>query len=174
MKSQVEACLRPGMSRLSYFLAWLLLNLPNAISLVLTLKEMEAKLKGTNENSFVCNFRGTKLRAVTGISVPYFVPEEQYEKKAIYYGDSQTYDITNLKNKGILMEVMESLALGCNFTFEIHIRKDKKFGNVLEYDNGTISSSGLFQSILDPNGMFLILGAERVKRERADVILASY
>ena len=49
-----------------------------------------------------------------------------------------------------MLEIFEALALACNFTYEIHYRKDRKWGTIIEYSNGTYeSSTGMFDSLIN-------------------------
>ena len=49
-----------------------------------------------------------------------------------------------------MLEIFEALALACNFTYEIHYRKDGKWGTIKEYSNGTYqSSTGMFDSLIN-------------------------
>ena len=71
------------------------------------------------------------------------------DDEKLFHTDSQTYDVTSYSS-GLMLEIFEALALACNFTYEIHYRKDGKWGTIKEYSNGTYqSSTGMFDSLIN-------------------------
>ena len=77
--------------------------------------------------------------------------QPDYRNYSIFYNQTQTYDITDI-SYGFMKDIIETLSQVCNFTYEIHIRKDKKFGTITEFPNGTKVASGMFESLLDDSG----------------------
>ena len=74
----------------------------------------------------------------------------------LFHADSQTYDVTSYSS-GLMYEIFEVLSLACNFTYEIHYRKDGKWGTIIE-SNGTYqSSSGMFDSLINGELMKCII-----------------
>ena len=57
-----------------------------------------------------------------------------------------------------MLEIFEALSLACNFTYEIHYRKDGKWGTIIESNNGTYqSSTGMFDSLINGELMKCII-----------------
>ena len=77
--------------------------------------------------------------------------EPDYETNSVFYNETQTYDITN-SSYGLVKDIIETLSTTCNFTYEIHIRQDKKFGTITELTNGSIVKSGMYESLLHHPG----------------------
>ena len=100
-----------------------------------------------------------KLKAITGRSAPYLMIQPNYENDTIFHNQTKTYDITN-SSYGLMKDIIDTLSTACNFTYEIHIRQDKKFGTITEFKNGTIVSSGMYESILDESGEYLCVNTE--------------
>ena len=74
-----------------------------------------------------------------------------FEEYSIFYNQTQTYEITNFSN-GLIKDIIETISLSCNFTYEIHIRQDLQWGTVSEFPNGTVVASGMYESLLDDSG----------------------
>ena len=89
---------------------------------------------------------------IAGLSKPFMMIESGYEKTQSYHKISSTYEVTNVSN-GFLIDLINDLASVCNFTYEVHIRKDKKFGNIIESANGSAVFTGFYKTLLDPKGM---------------------
>ena len=90
-----------------------------------------------------CNFNGEKLLAITANSNPYVRISDGYN---LYFNATDTYDVTGYIS-GMLPELLHTLATYCNFTYEVHYRRDQVWGTILE-ENGTIKATGLFDSLL--------------------------
>ena len=129
----------------------LVLGYTNNIKRLIDIEQIKNSTLSSGPKSVKCDFHGVKLKTITGRSVPYLMTESEYEKTTVFYSKTQTYDITNHCN-GLMKDIVETLSVACNFTYEIHIRKDKRFGTITEYENGTIFKSGMFQSLLDDSG----------------------
>ena len=53
---------------------------------------------------------------------------------------------------GLLPDIIKTLAFACNFTYEIHQRKDGIFGGVTE-SNGSKMATGVFDNIINGKGI---------------------
>ena len=104
-----------------------------------------------NINNTKCDFQGVKLKTITGISAPYLMVKTNYENSSTFYNQTETYDITS-QCYGLMKDIIETLSTACNFRYEIHIREDRIFGGITEYENGTIVKTGMYNSLLDQFG----------------------
>ena len=101
----------------------LVLGYTKNIKRLIDIEQIKNSTQSSGLKSGKCDFHGVKLKTVTGKSVPYLMTEPEYEKTTVFNSKTQTYDITNHCN-GLMKDIVETLAATCNFTYEIHIRKD--------------------------------------------------
>ena len=117
------------------------------------LKRVQGKVTKLSEykmNSEKCEFHGTKLLAITGKSNPYVRISDGYN---LYFNTTGTYDVTDYIS-GMLPDLLVTLAKYCNFTYEVHYRKDQVWGTIKENET-VVSTTGVFDSLL--NGPFDML-----------------
>ena len=101
------------------------------------------------ESMMPCNLNGTHLVAITSIYIPFMIIEPGYEKNELsYHKESDTYEVKKYSS-GYLIDLMNLLSLGCNFTYEVHIRKDKINGNINEHSNGSVSITGCYKLLIE-------------------------
>ena len=77
---------------------------------------------------------------------------ENYKKIGdLYHPNSETYDVTAFVS-GFLNDMIKIMSFACNFTYEIHHRKDGIFGGVTE-SNGSKMATGVFDNIINGKGI---------------------
>ena len=85
----------------------------------------------------------------------------------LYHPDSKTYDVTTFAS-GVTINVMEALARACNFTLQVHLREDRKWGTI-KVSNGTFQyATGMYDSLLNGNGKFEILASAMIRTPERD------
>ena len=132
--------LKPGRRYLSSWMLWSLKRVQGKVT----------KLSDDRMNSEKCEFHGTKLLAITGKSNPYVRISDGYN---LYFNTTGTYDVTDYIS-GMLPDLLVTLAKYCNFTYEVHYRKDQVWGTIKENET-VVSTTGVFDSLL--NGPFDML-----------------
>ena len=88
-------------------------------------------------------FQGYKMKAITEMEMPFIsidVDIGEFDQK------SQTYDVT-YSTKGVFFDIFIVMQEQLNFTATIHKRKDGAWGPILVFQNGTILTRGLFNSL---------------------------
>ena len=114
------------------------------------------------------NLNGNHLVAISSISAVYMSVEPDYDKnQSSYHEETDTYEVKKFSS-GFGMDLMDIVSSVCNFTYEVHIRKDKGWGDVIEFSNGSVAFTGFFESLLEPKGKMLqfkfhILGPDFLK-----------
>lgn len=122
-----------------------LLNSIECSGEVLTLKQAEEKFSKRSK----CDLSGKYIRAITVIADPFmtikYLPDLDL--------DLQAYRVTKIAS-GILPDVIENLALACNFSYDIYLAKDvTHYGTVRDIEaNNTVEISGLFAYLLNNTG----------------------
>ena len=84
------------------------------------------------------------MRAMTEENAPYILLTNL--SSAILDDQSQTYDVTHL-TKGMFYDIFMVLQEMLNFTATLHKRKDSQWGMVNILANGTISTTGILESV---------------------------
>ena len=98
------------------------------------------------------HLNGAHLLTISSITKPYMLVEPGYEKnQSSYHKESNTYEVKNLSS-GLVIDLMEILSAVCNFTYEVHIREDKRFGDIIEVSNGTVAFTAFIQQLLGSKG----------------------
>ena len=87
------------------------------------------------------NFQGIHLKSLTIPSGDWIKLKPSYSSEATYFANNQTYDVTQHVG-GILIDMFEILKSQLNFTVKYHMRKDRQYGNVVKYSNGTFGGTG--------------------------------
>ena len=100
-----------------------------------------------------CNLHGKHIKALTIEEIPYmhFTSENYKNIDHLYHSSSETYDVTNFTS-GFLKDFIKIMSFACNFTYEIHVRKDGKQGGVTE-SNGTLIATGVFDDLINGKGI---------------------
>ena len=78
-----------------------------------------------SRTSVNCNLHGKLIKALTIEEIPYmdFTSENYKNIDHLYHSSSETYDVTNFTS-GFLNDFIKIMSFACNFTYEIHVRKD--------------------------------------------------
>ena len=97
----------------------------------------------------MCDLQGTKLKLLTSDYWPDMFINKSELTAPKFDGVSPMYNITQ-NSRGFLKVLLETLALACNFTFELYMRKDGQDGDV-RFQNGTLESSGFYENLLQTN-----------------------
>lgn len=122
----------------------------------------------TIANAMNCNFNGTKIKSITALSSPYLMLTSGYN--GTWDETSDTF-IINAYSHGLMIDIIKSLGDFCNFTYEIHLRRDQIYGDIVEFDNGTVLKSGHFETFLNESLSFdLILMANTMTVSRMKYI----
>ena len=105
-------------------------------------------------SSAECNLNGEHIKAITSEYSPYFyLTSDNYKFiNNLYHQASETYDVTDFAG-GVSNDIIKIMALVCNFTYEIHIRRDGIFGKIAE-SNGSLITTGELDSVI--NGILFI------------------
>ena len=53
-----------------------------------------------------------------------------------------TFDVSQHVS-GVVIDALKAIAMKLNFTITFHLRKDRKWGSVTEYSNGTLVATGM-------------------------------
>ena len=106
-----------------------------------------------SRSSVDCNLHGKLIKALTIEEIPYmhFTSENYKNIDHLYHSSSETYDVTNFTS-GFLNDFIKIMSFACNFTYEIHVRKDGKQGGVTE-SNGTLIATGVFDNLINGEGI---------------------
>ena len=106
-----------------------------------------------SRSSVDCNLHGKLIKALTIEEIPYmhFTSENYKNIDHLYHSSSETYDVTNFTS-GFLNDFIKIMSFACNFTYEIHVRKDGKQGGVTE-SNGTLIATGVFDNLINGKGI---------------------
>ena len=87
------------------------------------------------------NFQGIHLKSLTIPSGDWIKLKPSHLAEATYFANNQTYDVTQHVG-GILIDMFEILKSQLNFTAKYYMRKDRQYGNVVKYSNGTFGGIG--------------------------------
>ena len=100
-----------------------------------------------------CNLKGKHIKAITNEYIPYmrFTSDNYKNIGDLYHENSETYDVTDFAS-GYLNDIIKLLSFACNFTYEIHFRKDGAFGGVTE-SNGSYIATGVWDNLINGKGI---------------------
>ena len=87
------------------------------------------------------NFHGIHLKSLTGPSGDNVRLDSKYSSEALYFPNNETYDISNHVS-GIIIDIVSIMTNNLNFTTNYFMRKDRKWGTVIKYSNGTLGGVG--------------------------------
>ena len=99
------------------------------------------------------NFQGVHLTAVTEQILSMMELPKNFEFKANYFPNNQTYDVTNIV-KGSGVDLLHSLENLLNFTTRLYKRKDGKWGLSKKIENGTYIPTGMLENLNDGSADF--------------------
>ena len=92
------------------------------------------------------NFHGIQLTAVSELILTETELPKDFESKATYFPNNQTYDVTDII-AGSVIDLLHSLEKFLNFSTRIYKRKDSKWGLSKKLENGTYIINGMLQNI---------------------------
>ena len=70
--------------------------------------------------------------------VPMVYMPSNFRETATYFPQNETYDVTELVNGGIFIDVLHTLEKQFNFTTKLYVRKDGRWGVPYKSSNGTL------------------------------------
>ena len=88
------------------------------------------------------NFQGLTLTTMTQNAGNDIIFDSDYDKKAIYFQNNQTYLVTNF-TQGKFYDILFSLQNLLNFTSNLNKRKDNGWGFVYPQANGSFHATGM-------------------------------
>lgn len=92
------------------------------------------------------NFHGVHLKSLTGPSGDNVKLDPKYSEEAPYFSSNDTYDITKHVG-GIIVDLMSIFQTELNFTTNYFMRKDRQYGTVIKYSNGTYGGVGIVSDL---------------------------
>ena len=92
------------------------------------------------------NFHEINLKSWTGPAGDFIKLNSKYTSEASYFPNNDTYDITQHVG-GIIIDLFSIFQSELNFTTNYYIRKDSKFGAVIQYSNGTFGGVGMIPDL---------------------------
>ena len=100
------------------------------------------------------NFHGKHLIGMTSEYAPSVVLPKDFEEKVKYYPENETYEVTEFVSGTYIgfLHLSQSLL---NFTSTIYMRKDRVWGNVLKYENGSIEYKGMLENVCGNSADFI-------------------
>lgn len=103
-------------------------------------------LKNPNFIERRMNFYGIHFKALVEQDGIWAKIEDKFSTEAPFFSNNQTWDISDYVS-GVVMNVLDEMKLKHNFTVRYYLRKDRKWGNVIQLANGTVQESGMVGDI---------------------------
>ena len=100
------------------------------------------------------NFQAYKTKAITESGIPFINLETS---SAPFDQKSQTYDVTE-SVKGLHYDMFLIMQKQFNFTATLHKRKDGKWGPTIIFQNGTVQTGGIIESVHSGFAEIIIAG----------------
>ena len=123
---------------------------------VYRLKEFEQVLE-SDLNLGDCDFHGKTIYALTVLDLKMMRIDPIQVESLSFNNQTQTYNITQIAY-GMIVDIVKALASACNFKYELHLgKKITSYGTVIEFPNGTIQGTGLYQYLTQPSDFDLLL-----------------
>ena len=112
-----------------------------------------------NQNIFRrrANFYGMKLKGMLEHATPSIFINNKYKEYARFFKSNETY-LMNGFVKGINIDVLEHLQDCLNFTMLLYKRKVESFGYVKDWENGTLTGTGMMGDIFFKKADMIISG----------------
>ena len=92
------------------------------------------------------NFYGIHLKSLTSPSGDNVILDSKYSKEAPLFSSNDTFEITKHVS-GIIIDIISIFQGELNFTTNYFMRKDRKFGTVIKYSNGTFGGIGIVSDL---------------------------
>ena len=89
------------------------------------------------------DFHGAHLRAMVEQDGIWTRINDRIYSEATYFTNNQTYDASEFVS-GTVIDILDIMKFQLNFTSSYYLRKDRKWGTVRKYSNGTIEGFGAF------------------------------
>ena len=100
------------------------------------------------------NFQGYHTKAITEVIIPYINLETSSAK---FDEKSQTYDVTESVH-GLHYDLFMLMQKQLNFTATLHKRKDGKWGPTKVFQNGSVLTGGIIESVASRFAEILVSG----------------
>ena len=112
------------------------------------------------------DFKGIHLKAMVEQDGIWTKVRKTFATDAMFHQSNQTWDVSQYVS-GVVIDILNIMMSEYNFTTSYHLRKDRKWGTVIQYSNGSYKAIGVVGDIfLNRSDIFAAyprMGIERIE-----------
>ena len=88
------------------------------------------------------DFKGTNLRGIVAEEYGIWTKiKPGFNDETTFFSNNKTWDVSD-HISGVIIEILDIMKLGLNFTTSYYLREDGSWGNMIQHSNGTFEAFG--------------------------------